>query len=516
MSRSAWLVVMISVAIFAGVLTAAQIRSHRGVVTGKHLATLASKADVDLTSVLAIQQRVDNLDLVATVTIVNKTDLPLMYVGAPCYAPASVAFQSTLRPPAGPPYPSAAAALRERVMDHRRTLDEIGDFEPSPYRIAAMEPCDESGPPLLPPKKTIRYTMTEYLGTYRYPFIDAATTDVVTTLKLGYLPQGPAGRFPPPIQTADTVEVRTPLGSVSDLSKQSAAGYEEASREFDVLMQDSRVAAWVGAQDPTLWGAARLTPDYYHSGEWSLEAFHHAWAVPLIVTGTRTAVTTVQLPAEPWKAAPSTAALLPPDSSSADKQLLPDLDMYVGDLVLPSGKVMVGDGIATDNEVLFDYGLKPGSYPVHIVTAKARYRTSEYDEVAWEELLLSDNAVVLWVPAVPVGHSSTELKPGEYFSFGTDGGSGGFASPEAMKFMDASLVNDDDPLWTALGQREEANDWLWGMTTVDPRTGANVFVTSTGGDGGFPILLGLDAHDHPAVLLSDFGVLQMTYSGMKL
>ena len=51
---------------------------------------------------------------------------------------------------------------------------------------------------------------------------------------------------------------------------------------------------------------------------------------------------------------------------------------------------------------------------------------------------------------------------------------------------------------------------------VDSQTGANVFVTSTGGDGGFPIILGLDAQNRPAVLLSDFGSLQMTYSGMKL
>src|SRR4029077_5981139 len=206
--------------------------------------------------------------------------------------------------------------------------------------------------------------------------------------------------------------------------------------------------------------------------------------------------------------------VLPPDSSSATNQVLPFRDVYVGDLVLPSGRVMVGDGLASDSEVLFDFGLKPGSYPIHIVTAKSLYRTQEYEEVAWEELLLSQNTVTHWAPAIPVGHSANELKPGFYFEFGTDGAGAGFASPEAMKYMDAALAANayDDPLLTPLAERQEANDWLWAMETVDSKTGANVFVTTTGGDGGFPIILGLDAQNRPAVLLSDFGTLQMTYS----
>jgi hypothetical protein len=197
--------------------------------------------------------------------------------------------------------------------------------------------------------------------------------------------------------------------------------------------------------------------------------------------------------------------------------VLPNRDMYVGDLVLPSGKVMVGDSVWSETEVLFDYGLRPGSYPIHIVTAKPLYRTEEYEFVAWEALYLSTAPVTHWERAVPVGHSAKELKPGEYFIFGTDGGGGGFASPEAMKYMDSALSsNADDPLVTRLGEREEANDWLWALATMDPKTGANVFVTSTGGDGGFPIILGLDAQNHPTVLLSDFGALRMTYSGMPL
>jgi hypothetical protein len=194
--------------------------------------------------------------------------------------------------------------------------------------------------------------------------------------------------------------------------------------------------------------------------------------------------------------------------------MAPLRDLYVGDLMLPSGKVMVGDPVSSDSMLTFSLGLSAGPYPLHVVTARPRY--GGYEETAWIALTLSTAPVTHWEPAVPVGHSAKELKPGEVFTFGTDGGTGGFASPEAMRHMDASLGASGygDPLNDSLGQREEANDWLWGLMTVESSTGANVFASSTGGDGGFPVFLGLDAQNRPAVLLTDFGGLEMDYSGV--
>jgi hypothetical protein len=163
----------------------------------------------------------------------------------------------------------------------------------------------------------------------------------------------------------------------------------------------------------------------------------------------------------------------------------------------------------------FNLGLSAGRYAVHVVTARARY--GGYESAAWEALTLSSSPVTHWEAAVPVGHSAKELKPGYVFSWGTDGGMGGFASPEAMRHMDASLgeTSYSSSLSSKLGERDEANDWLWGMLTVDSSNGANVFESSTGGDGAFPVFLGLDAQNQPAVLLSDFGGLDMEYGGLR-
>src|SRR4029077_7761669 len=111
MSRTAWLVVIVSIAAFAGVVAGAALSHLRPANTSKHVAATASRSDIGLTSELSIRQRIDNLDLVVTITVENKTDDPVMYGGGPCSPPAGVAFRSTPQPPTGPPYAPAATAL---------------------------------------------------------------------------------------------------------------------------------------------------------------------------------------------------------------------------------------------------------------------------------------------------------------------------------------------------------------------------------------------------------------------
>ena len=512
LSRAAWLVLAVSVLAFSAVIAVGVARNHRAVDVTRHAAGTANKTGIELRTVLSLKQTKGGFDVVAKVSILNTTDQVVNYVGIPCYAPAHVRFASNLTPPFGPAYSPAAATLRVRVMDYRRSLDEGLTFTQT---AASSEPCDEAEPPVLSPRQSLTYTMSSPLGVTGQPFIDPSTTDVITTLRLGSLPQTEPGRPQEPMRVVDTVEVRNALAGLTDITKSSAANYPQSSRHFDLMMQDTRIAAWVDAQDPALWRGARLMDPYPKPGEWRLTAFHRAWALPLVVIGSERGLTGVKIPHEPLRQSPSAEAAMPPDAISNDKVSILYHDLSVGDLELPSGKVMVGDIVSSQGMLTFDYGLKPGRYPIHIVTTRPRYLGDDNQGVAWEQLVLSKNPVTHWQPAVPVGHTAKELKPGELFSWGTDGAGGGFASPEAMKVMDASLADLDNGPFASLGEREEANDWLWALITVDSTTQANVFATSTGADGGFPVLLGLDSQNRPAVLLSDFNNLQMSYSGIR-
>lgn len=357
------------------------------------------------------------------------------------------------------------------------------------------------------------HSVTHYqqAGTIAFPgqnLLDAATTDVVTSVQLAQFPPGADLTV---LRPTRRIEVRTPLASASSGSAPPHADYAWVSGHFDEAMANPDVAAWVQAQDAAGWRDSRV--QHEPPGAWELDAFHSAWAVPLVVRGAGTTITTVSIPAERREPPDSAPAVLPPDTTaSADEYVLGD-DYFAGDLVLPSGRIMVGDPVSSDGMLTFDYGLKPGRYAVHIVSAHARYLPADWDRNAWETLTLSSQPVVRWEPAIPVGHSKSELKPGYTFEWGTDGGEGGFASPEAMKVEDSSLAGDEAVI-KDLGGREEANDWRFAMAAVDAGTGANILVCTSGfGDGGYPVVLGVDAKGRPAVLLSDFGVLDMKYSG---
>jgi Protein of unknown function (DUF4241) len=478
----------------------------------KHAQATGIARTVQVTTRLSLQQAGKLTEVVADVTVLNTGDKALAYVGIACSAPANVAARSTRPDPPAPPYSASAIAVRAKVLQNERERDEYLTFidRSSGAARAKAAGCDETAPPILPPHKALAYTLTGDLAFDGVPYADPPTTDVVTTLKVGALPR--PGSPPVPIVATDTIEVRTPLQQVSQFTMTPKADLATVSRWFDEAMKNPTLSSWVDSQDAASWGPARLTSSYAGGSDWKLIAFNRHYALPLTAAGASGTVT-VQVPSERASQPAVTDAVIPPDATSASRTDIPFQDLYVGDLVLPTGKVMVGDPVYSDNMLIFDLGLRGGRYPVHVVTEKPRYLGAEFASPAWEVLMLSNVPVTHWVPAVPVGHSAQELKPGEVFQWGTDGGTGGFASPEAMKPMDASL-DSDLALYDLLGQREEANAWLWGFLTVDSPTGANVFACTTGGDGGFPVLLGLDAQNHPAALLSDFGVLNMNYSGI--
>lgn len=494
----------------AGVLdhvrTAVDVSRHTHATTTGH--------GVEVTTKLSLRQVGRTTNVVADVTIINNGDKAVAYIGYACSNPAGVSIMSTRPDPPGPTYSASAMAVRDLVMKERHSRDAIGG-----YFIATAKPpagCDESAVPTLPPHVLIAHTVTTTLAIDGTSHFDAATSDVVTTLKLGVMPD--PGLPPAPIQPADTIEVRTPLQQVSSFRADSMAKLEVTAQRFDLAMKDPALSSWVDAEDPLSWGRAQLD-DSYAAGatagsDWTLVAFNRQYAVPLHAAGTRDKATDVRVPQERVSQPVVADAVIPAGATSRSKMMVPFRDLYVGDLALPTGTVLVGDPVSSDAMLTFNLGLSPGRYPLHVVTSRPRY--GGYEETTWIELMLSGSQVTHWEAAVPVGHTAKELKPGEVFTFGTDGATGGFASREAMVQMDADLgvKNYSDSLTAALAEREEGNGWLWGLLTVDSRNGANVFASSTGGDGGFPVLLGLDAQNRPAVLLTDFGGLEMDYGGI--
>lgn len=503
MDRKAWLVAAATLVVFTVVVGASVLHDQRQRLDlSRHTAGAADRSGVQLKTALSLRQRGQLTEVVAAVSILNTTDQPLNYVGFNCSDPATVTYESTRPIPNGPPYPPSAATLRAHMMQYRQTFDvPLAMFTEDQ---AAKDPtCDESAPPVLVPHKELHYTLSNSFAAPDYPRVDSATTEVVTKVQLG--------RLVSTIQPTELVEVRSSLSSLGTVVKASEAQYERTDQVLGLLLKDQAVGGWINSQDPTSWRAARTS---IWTASWSLDAFNTRWALPLHVEGDGDAIVKVSIPHELAVPRPTTDAILPGAAVLHPNGMVPDQDVYAGDLAVLSGKVMVGDPVASDGMLTFDYGLAPGRYAIHIVTARPRYMGADFAQTAWEALLLSDHDVTHWQPAIPIGHSASELKSGQLFSFSTDGGGGGFASPESMKFMDESL-SKDLALYDELTARQEANNWLGAVLTVDPATGANVFACNTGGDGGFGVLLGLDSQNRPAALLSSFGALPLTFSGIS-
>jgi hypothetical protein len=450
------------------------------------------------------------VQVVADVTVANAGEKPVAYIGFSCSNPAAVQYRSTRPDPTGPSYSPSAEALRASVMEYRRSLDALVAFSEDPAGPSTSNPpCDDHAPPELRPHQTLADRQISDLAITGRQYVDSLTTDIVTTLKLGNVP---APGSTAPIQPTGTIEVRIPLRELSSSTLPSRADLGDSARQFDIAMTNPDLSRWVDAQDPSSWGDVRLESGSSVS-RWTLTAFDRGWSTPLTAKGLGARLTDIRVPTERLARPAETAATLPPGSYSNDASWISSRDLYVGDLVLPSGRVMVGDPVTSTGMLTFDLGLPPGRYPVHVVTARPRYLSDDWALPAWEALMLSNAPVTQWVPAVPIGHSLHELKAGDLFSWSSDGSTGGFASPEAMQPMDSDLLKGHS-LYTALGDREEANRWLWAFLTVDPLTNANVFA-SRADNGGGAVLLGLDARSQPAVLLSDFTILNMYFDGYR-
>jgi hypothetical protein len=497
----------------AGALLLGHTKAMPHADLSKHAQTAAAQGGVQLTTALSLRQTAPQvIDVVADVSIVNG-DSAVAYIGINCLNPVSVDYRSTRPDPAGPPYSASATALRDRIMQYRHSLDGSLTFSTQPDdKIPSAAPaCDQSGPPILAPFQRLAFRLSSPLLVAGTAYVDTRTTDVVSVLQLGDPPL--PGASPAPIKATKTIELRTPLQQLASYSLAPRSELEATALRFDSMMKKPDLAAWVDGQDPTSWGEARLADSFKGDSKWTLLAFNREFALPVVVTGAANKAISVQIPTEHVAQPQTMDAVIPAGASERRTGYGEYKDLYVGDLVLPSGKVMVGDPVSSNSMLTFNLGLKAGRYPVHVVTARPPYMGDDYVRAAWEAVTLSDSPVTHWVPAVPAGHNAKELKPGQAFQWGTDGGEGGFASPEAMKRMDASIVGDM-ALYDSLGNREEANRWLWAFLTVDSASGANVFACQSGfGDGGYPVFLGLDAGNLPAVLLSDFAVLDLTFGG---
>ncbi len=270
---------------------------------------------------------------------------------------------------------------------------------------------------------------------------------------------------------------------------------------YDRLLDNDALRSWIDEQPVDSWGQASLQeafPGTTSTVTFKLVTTEFERAATVIAAPDGSAAE-VRLPGEDartreYARRPGT---LPPGIGLIDE---PDYrlgeDLLVGEVALPSGRVIVGEYLF-DAEPL-DFRVAPGRYPVHATLA--RYGDQESDSVSFATLVLSQAPTVRWEDAGGIA---------------VDGGTTVITSVEGRDLLNQAGEEGEDE-W--LAQLEEIYDSLTAhdslATEWDLTPQANLAMFSSGiGDGGYPVFVGYDAADRPTRVVVDFYLLHLAWPG---
>lgn len=176
----------------------------------------------------------------------------------------------------------------------------------------------------------------------------------------------------------------------------------------------------------------------------------------------------------------------------------------IGKLHLPTGRIVACDPFVQPETEPFTLVVPRGSYNVEIDIA---HFSGGDQRIATAYLHFGQGCVLRWEPALLQGQDPSFLAMNEFFCYGVDAGTGCFMSPEAGQALTAMMDEQDDDLYSILGDEMEesyVHTRSWLNKIVDPTTGANLIAFSSGmGDGCYASYFGYGA-EGLLCLVTDF------------
>lgn len=176
----------------------------------------------------------------------------------------------------------------------------------------------------------------------------------------------------------------------------------------------------------------------------------------------------------------------------------------IGDLYIPSGRVLACDPIHMYDLDPYAREIAPGRYPVILGLAEERARGA--GRVVYSMIRLRDEEPVEWDLAKKVRPHFDGGEGVEIHSFGVDVGLGSYMDPGAGRLL-RQRMNADDTYHNHIYEAVEDKKPEWANIIIDQTTGLNIVVFETGsGDGGYFSYWGCNASGHIVCLVTDFGL----------
>ena len=443
------------------------------------------------------------------VVVRNNREEPIHLVPDQCGRVVDAELERTEFLPEGKRWEGSVQAVKDLVLRDQEFLDRPDSFAPRRVGDASSTVPDCVRPQLL----VTLAPGDEIAERWELPFQSAYALRTLGSDETMVTLEALEARDPSELEFLDILPASTedahregrvvraelPLAEVLQREATNPEEGPSYGELFDRLIADDDLRAWIEDHPSDIWREADLTPSIDGS-PLRLHLSNTAYERAAVVTAAPDGSSPVlDLPGEKDRARtfPRTPGTLPPGI-----QALPDSDyevtedLHVGEVLLPSGRVIVGEYLF-ELEPL-DLTVESGAYPAHATLA--RYRDQDFDSVAFASLVFSDAPTVRW-------------EEGDFIA--VDGGSTTITSVEGRDET-ARLFEDDENAWMDLNQRifdsSVAHDYLATEFTLTPE--ANLAYFSSGvGDGGYPVFVGFDAEGNPTRVVVDFYLLHLSWPG---
>lgn len=196
------------------------------------------------------------------------------------------------------------------------------------------------------------------------------------------------------------------------------------------------------------------------------------------------------------------------------------IELEIGEINLPTGKIIASDPFFTKDVMPFSRTVEPGKYPVKIYIIEIE---PEHYRIAFAKIKFKNEKAISWILAVSNNMNIdelTNLKKDEYFGFPVDAGLGCFLDDSTNYLYNKKI----DDFYTSSSNANYYNDLLaqefkdyssnneysskygdWNNHLVEPNKGLNVIMFASGwGDGYYPTYWGYNDNKETVELTIDF------------
>lgn len=176
----------------------------------------------------------------------------------------------------------------------------------------------------------------------------------------------------------------------------------------------------------------------------------------------------------------------------------------IGDVVLPTGRLIACDPFVYRERGPFTTSVPTGTYPVILSIAKVEPEDDQ--RVAYAMIKFAEGVAVKWEMAIMPDEDVTTLEEDEIFGYGVDSGTGCFMDEAAATVFLEKEEDYDEELLEKL-ETNYQDTWSHISEVLDSKTGANIVAFSSGwGDGGYASYFGYDEAGKLVHIITDFGV----------